>query len=103
MSSHANAEKDALIRVELAEYGDDGCLPRHTLFYIYGGDFTGLSITASEAGYQIRPTVNNDGVVIETTILVDEVSFKAHSVRMESWAEEFGCEYDGWECEVVTQ
>jgi hypothetical protein len=102
MSSNSNA-KDALVRASLAEYGDDGHLPRHTLFYFYGGNFSGLGTAASAAGYKIRPTAKNDGVILETTISVDEASFNIHLARIEAWVEEFECEYDGWECEMVKQ
>jgi Regulator of ribonuclease activity B len=94
-------DRDAQVRQALASQGDDGRKPRHTLFYFYGGDFRGLGSQARAAGYDVRPTVNDDGVVLETTTAVDDRSFESHSKRMEDWADEFGCEYDGWECQVV--
>jgi hypothetical protein len=101
MMTASSHDRDAQVRQVLAADGDDGHKPRHTLFYFYGGDFQGLGNAARGAGYDVRPTVFQDGVVLETTTAVDERSFESHSKRMEDWAEEFGCEYDGWECQVV--
>jgi hypothetical protein len=92
-----------MARSALAQRGDDGRTPRHTLFFFYGGNFEELGATAVRAGYQIRPTVQRDGVVVETTIAVDDQSFLTHGQKMEAWAEEFGCDYDGWECRLVNQ
>ena len=36
LTSHE--EKDAMVRAALAEQGDSGITPRHTLFYFYGED-----------------------------------------------------------------
>jgi hypothetical protein len=101
MMAASSHDRDAEIRQVLASGGDDGRKPRHTLFYFYGGDFRGLGNRARAAGYDVRPTVNEDGVVLETTTAVDERSFESHKKRMEDWAEEFRSEYDGWECQVV--
>jgi hypothetical protein len=94
---------DEKVRSALAERGDSGRTPRHTLFFFYHGNLDGLTAAATRAGYQVRPTTNNDGVVLETTIAVDEQSFAHYARWMDAWADEFGCEYDGWECRVVNQ
>ena len=87
----------------MAERGDSGRTPRHTLFYFYGGKLDGLRNAAVGTGYKVSPTVHHDGLVLEITTAVDEPSFESHTRQMEMWAEEFGCEYDGWECQLVVQ
>ena len=101
MAASSHPLRDAEIRRVLASHGDDGRKPRHTVFYFYGGDFQGLGKTASVAGYGVRPTAKQDGVVLETTTAVDERSIESHAKRMEDWAGTFGAEYDGWECQMV--
>lgn len=93
--------KDNAVRESLAERGDDGRTPRHTLFYLYGGDLEGMAEAAGAAGYKVGPTVNNDGLVLETTTAVDRASFEPHQRRMIEWVSRFGTEYDGWECAIV--
>jgi hypothetical protein len=92
---------DEKVRSALADRGDNGGTPRHTLFFFYRGNLEGLAAAATKAGYQVRPTTNNNGVVLETTIAVDEQSFAPYAQRMEAWADEFDSEYDGWECKLV--
>jgi Regulator of ribonuclease activity B len=94
---------DEEVRSALADRGDNGQTPRHTLFFLYGGNIDGVTAVATEAGYEVRPSANRDGVVLETTIAVDEDSFEPYTQQMQAWADEFGCEYDGWECKVVNQ
>jgi regulator of ribonuclease activity B len=94
--------KDDAVRAQLKGHGDAGTIARHTLFYLYGGDVDGLSAAARAAGYQVRPTARNDGVVLETTTAVDRSSFAPHQRRMLDWASQFRSDYDGWECAVVT-
>ena len=92
---------DAEIRSELLQHGDDVTLPRHVLFYFYGGNFIALGTAAARAGYHTRPTANADGVILETVTAVDAASFSRQTAQMEKWTTQFGCEYDNWECEVV--
>jgi len=92
---------DAEIRAALLKHGDDGTVPRHTLFYFYGGNFTALGEAAVQAGYRARPTAKSDGVILETETAVDASSFARHAAQMEKWISEFGCEYDSWECQLV--
>lgn len=48
-------ERDAMIRATLAEHGDSGVTPRHTLFYFYGeGDHDDLNEVARRAGFVTR-------------------------------------------------
>jgi regulator of ribonuclease activity B len=103
MTESSHAIRDAEVRRVLAEHGDDGQIPRHTLFYFYGGRIDELHNAAVGAGYKVSPTAAQDGLVLETTISVDAESFEAQSQRMQAWADEFGSAYDGWECAVVEQ
>jgi hypothetical protein len=95
-------EADADVRRALAEHGDDGASPRHTLFYFYGGDQGALRKAALAAGYSVRPTAQDDGSVLETTMSVDKESLSPVEIQMRAWAESCGAEYDGWECAVVS-
>jgi hypothetical protein len=92
---------DAEIRAALLKHGDDGTVPRHTLFYFYGGNFTALGDAAALAGYRTRPTAKYDGVILETETAVDAASFAPHAAQMAKWTDEFGCDYDSWECQLV--
>jgi hypothetical protein len=103
MTKSSHAIRDVEVRRVLAEHGDDGKVPRHTLFYFYGGRIDELHNAAVGAGYEARPTAAQDGLVLEATLSVDAESFEALSQRMQAWADEFGSDYDGWECMVVTQ
>jgi hypothetical protein len=103
MSKTSHADKDAAVRAALSSRGDTGQAPRHTLFFFYGGDLKGLRAAATAAGYSSGKTVGRSGVVLETETAVDESSFAAHSKRMAAWADEFGSDYDGWECQLMIQ
>jgi hypothetical protein len=96
----APREGDAAIRAALAQHGDDGSKPRHTLFYFYDGDQDGLREAASAKGFSVTPVKSGSGSVLEATISVDEASFEPINQQMSAWAEQFGAEYDGWETAV---
>lgn len=95
-------ERDAMVRASLAQHGDSGLTPRHTLFYFYGDDdaLGDLNEVARRAGYLTRGS--DDSLVLETTMAVDEASFSPVSAMMQSWAAAFQLDYYGWECAVVT-
>ena len=94
-------ERDAMIRATLAEHGDSGVTPRHTLFYFHGeGDHDDLSEVARRAGFLTRG--QDDSTILETTMAVDAASFAPVSAMMQSWAAAFQLDYDSWECAVVT-
>lgn len=94
-------ERDAMVRAALAEQGDSGATPRHTLFYFYGdGDHGDLNEVARRAGFLTRGA--DDSTILETTMAVDEASFAPVSAMMQAWAAAFQLDYDGWECAVVT-
>jgi hypothetical protein len=97
------ADRDSLVRSVLTDRGDSGETPRHTLFYFYEGDLDELRRAAIAAGYQVSPTVKRDGLVLETMTAVDEDSFAVHARQMNEWAERYGCDFDGWECQLLIQ
>jgi hypothetical protein len=100
-SDISHDERDAMVRAALAEQGDSGVTPRHTLFSFYGeGDHGDLNEVARRAGFLTRGA--DDMTVLETTMAVDEASFAPISAMMQSWAAAFQLDYDGWECAVVT-
>ncbi len=97
----SHEDRDAMIRASLAEHGDSGLTPRHTLFYFNGeGDHDDLNEVARRAGFLTRGA--GDATVLETTMAVDEASFSPISSMMQSWAAAFQLDYDGWECAVMT-
>ena len=100
--SPSHEERDAMVRSALAEHGDSGITPRHTLFYFYGDDagLGDLNEVARRAGFLTRG--QDETTILETTIPVDEASFASVSAMMQSWAAAFQLDYDGWECAVVT-
>ena len=90
-----------MVRAALAEQGDSGVTPRHTLFYFQGeGDHDDLNEVARRAGFITRGS--GDSTVLENTLAVDADSFAPISSMMQSWAAAFQLDYDGWECAVVT-
>ena len=100
-SDASHEERDAMVRAALAEHGDSGVTPRHTLFYFHGdGEHGDLNEVARRAGFLTRGA--DDMTILETTIPVDADSFAPVSAMMQSWAAAFQLDYDGWECAVVT-
>ncbi|WP_125256424.1 ribonuclease E inhibitor RraB [Brevundimonas fluminis] len=91
-----------MVRAALAEHGDSGVTPRHTLFHFHGDDegLGELNEVARRAGYITRGDA--ESLVLETTMPVDPASFAPVSSMMQSWAAAFQLDYDGWECAVVT-
>jgi hypothetical protein len=91
-----------MVRAALAEHGDSGVTPRHTLFFFHGDDegLGELNEVARRAGYVTSGDA--ESLVLETTMAVDAASFAPVSSMMQSWAAAFQLDYDGWECAVVT-
>ncbi|MBX9574666.1 MAG: ribonuclease E inhibitor RraB [Caulobacteraceae bacterium] len=91
-----------MVRAALAEHGDSGVTPRHTLFFFHGDDeaLGELNEVARRAGYVTSGDA--ESLVLETTMAVDSASFAPVSSMMQSWAAAFQLDYDGWECAVVT-
>ena len=81
-------ERDAMIRATLAEHGDSGITPRHTLFYFYGdGAHDDLNEVARRAGFLTRG--QDDCTILETTMAVDEASFSPVSAGTMNSCEKF--------------
>lgn len=97
-----HAARDEEVRKILRGRGDTMTTPRHAVFYFYNGNHRELARTAIAAGMTASPTVGGDGVILETMIAVDEAAFEPVNRQMQDWAEQFGCDYDGWECQLVT-
>lgn len=91
-----------MVRAALAQHGDSGVTPRHTLFFFHGDDeaLGELNEVARRAGYVTSGDA--ESLVLETTMAVDAESFAPVSSMMQSWAAAFQLDYDGWECAVVT-
>lgn len=91
-----------MVRAALAQHGDSGVTPRHTLFFFHGDDeaLGELNEVARRAGYVTSGDA--ESLVLETTMAVDEAAFAPVSSMMQSWAAAFQLDYDGWECAVVT-
>jgi len=91
-----------MVRAALAQHGDSGVTPRHTLFFFHGDDegLGELNEVARRAGYVTSGDA--ESLVLETTMAVDAESFAPVSAMMQSWAAAFQLDYDGWECAVVT-
>jgi hypothetical protein len=101
MSRTSQDDSNDKVRSLLLERGDEGRMPRQTLFFFYGGNLTKLRAAATRAGYRVYPTCGNDGVILETTIAVHKRAFATHAQRMSDWADEFNSNYDGWECQLM--
>lgn len=101
-SDASHEERDAMVRAALADQGDSGVTPRHTLFFFLGDDDAhgDLCEVARRAGFIARG--EGDMTILETTMAVDAQSFAPVSAMMQTWAAAFQLEYDGWECAVVT-
>jgi hypothetical protein len=95
--SHADDE----IRHQLLEHGDDGRTPRHTMFFFYEGNLQALQEVARANDFSVRRMVDGEGLILEKVLPVDEVNFDPVSAMMDSWAQQFGADFDGWECAVA--
>jgi hypothetical protein len=93
---------DDEVRDQLLAHGDDGKMTRHTLFFFFEGDLSGLEQAALACDFVPRRMVEREGLILEKTLAVDKVSFGPVGTMMEQWAEKFGADYDGWECAVAT-
>jgi hypothetical protein len=102
-SSDTPRDPDERVRDVLVSLGDDGETRRETTFWFYDGDLSALVRAAAAAGYVHRLTAKGDCVVLTAFLAVDEVAFEAVNGQMKSWAEEFGCDYDGWETAVTVK
>ena len=87
----------------LASAGEDLSDTRHVIHYFYDGDADGLSKALSAEGFTVRPTATSPGVVAENHAVTDRQWSETEMQRMCDFANQFGAEYDGWECSMVRQ
>ena len=101
---------DRALLEQLNQHGDDLSAVRHTLVFFCRADgdqrdgervFSPLAERLIAAGWSIY-TLHADGVSGEAQKRVDPVSINQISADMEALASEFGVEYDGWECAIVS-
>ena len=101
---------DRAILEQLLQHGDDLSAERHTLVFFCRADgderhgelvFNPLAERLIAGGWSIY-TLHADGVSGEAQRRVDPASINQISEDMEALAEEFGVDYDGWECAVVS-
>ena len=102
---------DRGILEELLRRDDPLTEPRHTLvfFHVLKDEarpaeivLNPLALRATQNGWRVAG-MDSTGVIIETERSADPNSVNAMSSLMEAWAEEFGVEYDGWECAVCAE
>jgi hypothetical protein len=68
-----------------------------TRFTFVGGDVDGLAYAASDDGFTVSPTADGEGLILSTTLIVDELRWPDFDDRMHAWAAEYGSDYRGWE------
>ena len=76
---------------------------RNVIHYFYNGNAAALSNALGELGYQVRPMVNNDGVVAERNEAIGEEWRTSTLVHLCELADTYGAEYDGWEASMERQ
>jgi hypothetical protein len=86
-----------------AEHGEDFGDARHVIHYFYGGNFSALGSALGELGYEVRPTVNNDGIVAERHEAIGEEWRTSTLPDLCQLADSYGVEYDGWEASMTRQ
>ena len=100
-----------LSQVELAietlkvftDRGEDMGDIRHVVHYFYGDNFGALRNALGELGYDVRPTVDNDGVVAERHEAIGEEWRTTTLMDLAEMADAYGVEYDGWEASMTRQ
>jgi hypothetical protein len=100
---------DRAILEQLIQHGDNLTAQRHTLVFFCRRDgderdgelvFNPMAERLIAAGWSIY-TLHGDGVSGESQRHVHPSGINEISDDMEALAEEFGVDYDGWECAVV--
>ena len=101
-----NKKQVELARETLAVFtsnGEDMSDIRHVVHYFYNGNFAALSAALKELGYEVRATVDNDGVVAERHEAIGE-EWRTTTLRhLCELADSYGVEYDGWEASMTRQ
>lgn len=75
---------------------------RATRFTFSGGDLSGLAYDASEQGFDVSPTSDGEGLILITTMIVDDLRYADFDDQMHGWAAEFGASYEGWSVDPPT-
>ena len=83
--------------------GEDLSDERHVIHYFYEGDVEGLTKALSDAGYEVRPTAEQPGVIAENHAVTNEEWSDSEMKKLCGLANQFGAEYDGWEGSMVRQ
>lgn len=95
-----NAKQVELAKQVLAmfvENGEDMSESRHVIHYFYDGNFEALGASLKELGYQVRPTIDDDGVVAERYDVICEDWRTTTLYHLSELADNYGVNYDGWE------
>lgn len=85
------------------EQGEDMGDVRHVIHYFYDGNFAALGSALQELGYEVRPTVDNGGVVAERHEAIGDEWRTSTLPQLCELADSYGAEYDGWEASMTRQ
>lgn len=83
--------------------GEDVADVRHVVHYFYNGNFAALGEALRELGYDVRLTVDEDGVVAERHEAIGEEWRTSTLTHLCELADSYGVEYDGWEASMTRQ
>ncbi len=104
MSDNLNQVELAIRTLEVfREHGEDMDDVRHVIHFMYGGNQEALGSALAELGYEVRPTVDNDGVVAERHEAIGETWRTTVLPGLCELADAYGAEYDGWEAAMTRQ
>jgi hypothetical protein len=106
MTSRSNIDQVELAKQTLdvfRERGEDFSDVRHVIHYFYGGNFAGLGAALVELGYEVRNTVDDDGVVAERYEAIGEEWRQTTLMALAELSDTYGVEYDGWEASMTRQ
>ncbi len=102
----ANKKQVELAKETLRVFSDNGedmSDIRHVVHYFYDGNHHALGLALRELGYDVRPTVGNDGVVAERHEAIGEEWRVTTLTQLAELADTYGVEYDGWEAAMTSQ
>ena len=100
--SHQSEQASQVLNA-LQEHGADLSKPRNVVHYFYDGDFQGLGDALKKLGYRTRPTVDDDGVIAERADILNEEWRLGTLTQLSEMANQYGCEYDGWEAAMTPE
>jgi hypothetical protein len=108
--SGVKRKADRALLEQLERQGDDMSAARHTLVFFYRRKderrdselvLNPVAQRLQTAGWAICG-LDADGVIAEAQRFVDPDTVNRLSEEMEAIAAEFGVDFDGWECAVIT-